>query len=139
MKGEILALIAAILWGLAPIFDKYALSNVQSIYPALVVRAFGAFATISLLSFALKETNFGISLKPIVSLLIAGAISGAIAMTFYFRALEEIGASRAVPITAVYPMFTAVFSLIILSEALTPRLLFGILLIIVGIILVSEG
>ncbi|MCS7118834.1 MAG: DMT family transporter [Archaeoglobaceae archaeon] len=136
MKGEILALIAALLWGIVPILDKYALQEVPT-YPAIVIRAFGGFAAILTISAILKDFNFNFS-KAAVLLLISGAISGAFGMIFYFEALKSIGASRAVPITAIYPMFTAVFSLIFLSELISARVLIGIVLIIVGIILVSE-
>jgi transporter family protein len=59
-------------------------------------------------------------------------------MIFYFEALKSIGASRAVPITAIYPMFTAVLSFLLLSEAISARVLLGIAMIILGTILVSE-
>lgn len=136
MKGEILALIAAILWGIAPILDRYALQEV-SVYPAIVVRAFGGFVAISLISLALRDFEITAS-KSLILLLISGAISGAFAMILYFDSLKIIGASRAVAITAVYPMVTALLSAIFLSETLSARLLLGIALIIAGIILVSE-
>lgn len=136
MKGEVLALLAAVLWGIAPILDRYALQEV-SVYPAIVVRAFGGFVAISLISLALR--NFEIPFSPsLILLLISGAISGAFAMVLYFDSLKSIGASRAVAITAVYPMITAILSAIFLSEAFSARLVLGIVLIVLGIILVSE-
>lgn len=136
MKGEMLALISAFLWGIAPILDKYALQEVP-IYPAIVIRAFGGFLAILAISFVLGQTEFKLS-AGILLLLISGAISGAFGMIFYFEALESIGASRAVPITAIYPMFTAVLSFLLLSEAISARVLLGIAMIILGTILVSE-
>ncbi|TDA25838.1 MAG: hypothetical protein DSO01_06800 [Archaeoglobi archaeon] len=136
MKGEMLALISAFLWGIAPILDKYALQEVP-IYPAIVIRAFGGFLAILAISFVLGQTEFKLS-AGILLLLISGAISGAFGMIFYFEALKSIGASRAVPITAIYPMFTAVLSFLLLSEAISARVLLGIAMIILGTILVSE-
>lgn len=138
MLGEIFAIISAILWGIAPIFDRYALSIGVPMYLALAVRASGALFAMLLIAILLKETNLTIRLDAIASLLIAGAIGGAIAMIFYYRALEMIGASRTVPITAIYPMFTALFSLILLSESITPKTFAGIVFIVIGVILVSE-
>ncbi|MEM4645201.1 MAG: EamA family transporter, partial [Archaeoglobaceae archaeon] len=89
------------------------------------------------ISIALKNVDFKYS-KAIFLLLLSGAISGAFGMIFYFEALKSIGASRAVPITAIYPMFTAIFSFILLSETLSAKTLLGVMLIIVGTILVSE-
>uniref|UniRef100_A0A7J2TIL2 EamA family transporter n=1 Tax=Archaeoglobus fulgidus TaxID=2234 RepID=A0A7J2TIL2_ARCFL len=136
MKGEMLALIAAILWGIAPILDKYALQEMPT-YPAIVIRALGGLIAILAISFALGEAEYKLS-RSILLLLISGAISGAFGMVFYFEALKSIGASRAVPITAIYPMFTAVISFLLLSEAISARVVLGIVLIILGVILVSE-
>lgn len=138
MIGEIFAIVSAILWGFAPILDKYALSTGVPVYLALTIRAFGAFLAMLLIALLLRETNLAIRLDALASLLLAGAIGGAIAMIFYYKALGLIGASRTVPITAIYPMFTALFSLILLSESITPKTFVGIVFIVVGVILVSE-
>ncbi|MDK2796189.1 MAG: bacterial/archaeal transporter family protein [Archaeoglobaceae archaeon] len=137
MKGEILALISAILWGIAPVIDRYALSNGAPIYTALTVRAVGALLAMIFIVFALR-TSFSIRLDLTILLLIAGAIGGAIAMIFYYMALDVLGASRTVPITAIYPMFTALFSILLLSEPLTPKMVVGIAFIILGVVIVSE-
>lgn len=136
MKGEIFALLAAVLWGIVPILDRYALQETPT-YPAIAIRAFGALVAILMISLGLRsfEVNFS---KAEVLLLISGAISGAFAMILYFEAMKSIGASKSVAITAVYPMITALLSSIFLAETLSPRVVLGILLIIVGIILVSE-
>jgi len=136
MKGEILALIAAVLWGIAPILDKYALQEIP-VYPAIVIRSAGAVLAIFIITMLLGKFEFRLS-SGIALLLISGAISGAFGMIFYFEALKTIGASRAVPITAIYPMFTAILSLLLLSEQISARVISGIVLIILGTILVSE-
>jgi len=136
MKGEILALIAAVLWGIAPIIDKYALQEIP-VYPAIVIRSAGAVLAIFIITMLLGKFEFRLS-SGIALLLISGAISGAFGMIFYFEALKTIGASRAVPITAIYPMFTAILSLLLLSEQISARVISGIVLIILGTILVSE-
>ncbi|MCS7143923.1 MAG: EamA family transporter [Archaeoglobaceae archaeon] len=138
MIGEIFAVLSAVLWGIAPILDRYALSTGVSVYTALAVRAFGALFAMPFIVILLRDTNLTIRIDALASLLIAGAIGGAIAMIFYYRALETIGASRTVPITAIYPMFTALFSLILLSESITAKTLLGIVFIVIGVILVSE-
>jgi len=136
MKGEILALIAAVLWGIAPILDKYALQEIP-VYPAIVIRSAGAVLAIFIITMLLGKFEFRLS-SGIALLLISGAISGAFGMIFYFEALKTIGASRAVPITAIYPMFTAILSFLLLSEQISARVISGIVLIILGTILVSE-
>jgi transporter family protein len=138
MKGEILALISAVLWGIAPIIDRYVLLSGAPIYAALTIRAFGALIAILFIVFVLRE-SLKVEPKTSALLLIAGAIGGALAMVFYYLALESVGASRTVPITAIYPMFTALFSFLLLSEPLSPKTIVGIAFIVLGVILVSEG
>lgn len=138
MMGEIFAVISAVLWGIAPIFDRYALSTGVPIYTALAIRALGAFFAMIFIIILFRETNFSFRLDSLSALLVAGAIGGAIAMVFYYKALDLIGASRTVPITAIYPMFTALFSLLLLSESITPKTFIGIVFIVIGVILVSE-
>lgn len=138
MKGEILALISAVLWGFAPILDRYALLSGAQIYTALAVRALGALIAMLFILSVLRG-GLAVEAKAAVLLLIAGAIGGAIAMVFYYLALESVGASRTVPITAIYPMFTALFSFLLLSEPLSPKTIAGIAFIVLGVILVSEG
>ncbi len=138
MKGEILALISAVLWGFAPILDRYALLSGAPIYAALAIRAFGALIAMLFILSVLRG-GLAVEAKAAVLLLIAGAIGGALAMVFYYLALESVGASRTVPITAIYPMFTALFSFLLLSEPLSPKTIAGIAFIVLGVILVSEG
>ncbi|MDI9610096.1 MAG: DMT family transporter [Archaeoglobales archaeon] len=138
MIGEIFAIISAILWGIAPILDRYALSAGAPIYTALAIRAFGALSATLLIVALLRETDLNFGLNSLTALLIAGAIGGALAMIFYYKALDLIGASKTVPITAIYPMFTALFSIILLSESITLKTFVGIVFIVIGVILVSE-
>jgi len=140
MRGELLALLAALLWGIAPILDKIALSNGVSIYTATIIRLIGAIVAIVAVSLMLNQMDLtGFDMKRICLLLIAGVIAGAIAMVFYYTALRILGASRTVPLTAIYPMFTALFSVLFLGEHVSLRLVVGTVLIVVGIILVSEA
>jgi len=139
MKGELLAVAAALLWGIAPVLDKLALSSGVSIYAANVVRSLGAFAAIVAITAAMHQLDFSdFDAKVIAYLAVAGAIAGALAMILYFSALKSIGASRTVPITAAYPMFTALFSILFLGELVSLRVVAGIVAIVIGIILVSE-
>ena len=52
-------------------------------------------------------------------------------------ALERGEASQVIPVTASYPVFTAILAVIVLGERLTPRRLTGTSLVVLGVILVS--
>ncbi|MCS7122308.1 MAG: DMT family transporter [Archaeoglobaceae archaeon] len=135
MHGELLALIAAILWGLAPIFDKLALQTGVSIYVANFVRLLSA--VLITFVFAAKY-NFNISLNATFYLIIAGTIGGVVAMLLYYSALSTSETAKVVAITASYPLFTALFAYILLGEEISFKTLLGILLVFLGILLLSK-
>lgn len=138
--GEVLAFIAAVLWGFVPILDKTALIGNVSPYLANLIRSLGALIFLSIVVLALRDFDLEVFDAKRVSLLLsAGAIAGGLAMVIYYMALKSIGASKAVPITSIYPLFTVIFSAIILRESFDLlRVLLGTALIVVGIILVSR-
>jgi len=139
MKGEILALIAAVLWGIAPIFDKMVMSSGVSPYLANVVRAVGALAFLAASALIFKQYDLmELGIRNTVLLLVAGLIGGGVAMVLYFLALKFTQASKVVPLTSVYPLFTVIFSAVILGERVSFKVLLGTLLIVVGVILVCE-
>jgi len=140
MKGELLALLAAILWGITPLLDKTVMSSNLSPYLANVVRVAGALIFLSLATLYMREySTTHLTLRNIVYLMIAGIIASGIAMIVYFKALKLTQASKVVPITSIYPLFTVIFSALILGENVSPKVVIGAVLIVVGVMLVSEG
>ncbi len=58
--------------------------------------------------------------------------------TLYILSLALVGVSRTVPISCAYPLFTTFFVTLFLGEQVTPFLLLGTVVIIIGIWLVSQ-
>ncbi len=140
MNGVLFAILAALLWGFVPVLDKTALQSGISIYSAILIRAIGSVAIMAvavIYSDGFRAEEF--SLRSVSLLLVAGAIAGGIAMIVYFMALQKIGAARTIPITSIYPLFTIVFSLIILREQFNMVNVFaGTLLIVAGLIILQR-
>lgn len=141
IRGELLALMAAFLWGLAPIFDKLAISDSNiSPFIANVIRSIGALTMLTIIVLLFRDFNISaFDARRVVYLLISGSIAGGLAMIIYFMALRQIGASRTIPLTSVYPLFAVMFSALLLGESVSMRVLAGAILIVLGIVLVSEG
>ncbi len=140
MNGVFFAILAAVLWGFVPVLDKTALQNNISIYSAILIRAVGS---VLIMGMAVLYTGGfrpdDLSVKSVSLLLVAGAIAGGIAMIVYFMALQKIGAARTIPITSIYPLFTIVFSLLILREQFNMVNVFaGTLLIVAGLIILQR-
>ncbi len=140
MNGVIFAILAAVLWGFVPVLDKTALQGNISIYSAILIRAVGSVLIMGmavLYTGGFRPDDF--SLKSASLLLVAGAIAGGVAMIVYFMALQKIGAARTIPITSIYPLFTIIFSLIILREEFNMVNVFtGTLLIVAGLIILQR-
>ncbi len=140
MKGEFLALISALLWGIAPLMDKYVVSTGVSPILANLVRVAGALVFLAVVTVVIRDfSSAKLTFKSVVLLLIAGIIASGIAMVVYFQALRLSQASKVVPITSIYPLFTVIFSALILGENVSPKVVVGAILIVVGLSLVSGG
>ncbi|WP_457591340.1 EamA family transporter [Geoglobus sp.] len=140
MNGVLLAILSALMWGFVPVLDKTALAEGISVYTAILVRSVGAIlvmAIVVMLTGGLKPQDF--SVKSVSLLMAAGAIAGGIAMVVYFMALQKIGAAKTVPITSIYPLFTIVFSAVLLRENFNYTNVFiGTMLIVAGLIVLQR-
>ncbi len=135
MQGFFLALCSALLWGLAPIFEKLGLANTKP-FIGLCARA---FAVTVVLAAALLLAGEGRTLARLdarsFSLFAAGGIMGGLAGHWtYFAALKHWEASRVVPLAATYPLVALLFGVIFLNESLTVQKAFGVALIVLGVV-----
>lgn len=74
----------------------------------------------------------GLGLAIVTGLLVAGSF------VLFMVALTGEDVGRVVPITAAYPMVSALMASILLSEPLDLRRLIGIALIVVGVVIVAR-
>ncbi len=140
MRGELLALLAAFLWGIAPLLDKTVMSSNVSPYLANVIRVGSALVFLAIATLYMREySTTHLTLRNVIYLIVAGVIASGLAMIIYFKALKLTQASRVVPITSIYPLFTVILSALILGEKVSVRIVIGAILIVIGVMLVSEG
>jgi len=138
MKILLLLLVTAILWGTTPIIEKVGLTRVQPL-TGVTIRSIAVIVVLFLfLLFTgkLKET-LAVDFKTIVIFSISGVLAGLIGMITYFAALRAGATSGIVPIAATYPLVTAILSVLILGEQVTPTRIFGTIFIVIGIWLVQ--
>ena len=134
----IFALLSALFAALTSIFSKIGLEGINS---NLAV----AIRTIVILFFAwgiVLATGRHLEL-PYVSprnwffLMLSGLATGA-SWLFFYRALQLGEVSRIVPIDRLSMVLTILLAFLILGEPLTPKLLLGSALIIVGVIIIAS-
>ena len=74
-----------------------------------------------------------------LALLALGLICGAVAYVLYFRLFADIGATGALTVTYLIPIFGFAWGALFLGEAITPTMLGGALVVILGTVLVLRN
>ncbi len=79
------------------------------------------------------------SLLVAASVLALGLVCGAVAYVLYFRLIADLGATAALTVTYLIPLFAMLWGVLFLDEAVTLAMAGGAALVILGTILVLEG
>lgn len=130
-----LAILAAVLWGTAPILDKLGLGRPTPM-AAMSVRSLTVILGLSvymLLSGSWREIGT-LDSRSIVFIALGAVAAGLVGQLFYFHALKLGQATYVVPVVAIYPLFAAAIALLVLREPLTPGKIVGTLLIVLGVL-----
>jgi transporter family protein len=110
------------IWGLA---SKVATNYIDP-KSALIYESIGA-VLVSLLLISTQDFKIQSDWRGVLSALLVGAIS-TLATFYFFLALKSSSASIVVPLTALYPVVTALLALFFLKEPITLRQSIGIFL-----------
>jgi len=133
-----LLIVTTLLWGTTPIIEKIGLARVD---PFIGVTIRSTIVTIALLmlTFLLGKGRALVELegRSILIFGLSGLMAGLLGMWTYYTALKIGPTSKIVPISACYPLITAILSVLILKEGLTLLRVIGTTLIVIGIWLVK--
>lgn len=135
-----LLLVSVLLWGSTPIVEKLALGASDPL-TGLFIRTALAAAAIAV-TVAVKSGWSAVAAAGVRGLLLWGAsgiLASFVGMLTYFAALRRLPAGKVVPISACYPLVTAVLAVLVLGEELSARRILGTVLIVLGVWLVSEA
>jgi drug/metabolite transporter (DMT)-like permease len=72
------------------------------------------------------------------NLVALGVLASGVAFILYFRLMADVGATRALTVTFLVPVFAFAWGLLFLGETLTPGAIGGALLILAGTLLVTR-
>ena len=132
LRGEVAALMAAFLWALSTvIFGRLG----KSLSPLVLNLAKGCIAIALITLTILLQNNFHPALPgtAVFWLMLSGAIGIGLGDTAYFKAINGLGARRALLMESLAPPLTALIALIFLGEQLTAIAWVGIFLTILGV------
>ena len=130
-----LAMLTAVFWGLAPVFDKLGLGKATplaalSIRTITVVIGLGIFL---LASGGWRELHT-LDTRSTVYLMLGGLAAGFIGQLVYYHALKLGEVVRVVPLAATYPLIAALLAIIFIKEPFTPGKIIGVILIVLGVL-----
>jgi len=137
LPGEGKALLAAALWAIAGIVFAAQIRRVSPLALNLI-RCLAATAFVCLLiPFTGASGEIGsASAATIFTMVATGVLSTAFGDSLFFFALPALGASLAVPVSSsVYPLLTLLIAAVALGEKITVTIVFGSLLVVLGIFL----
>ena len=137
-NGVSFGLISGIFWGLGLTISAYIFSIFTDLSPFVVAAAHDFLSIFILLGYLLvKEgkVRFSIFLNiRNVSVIIGALLAGPIGMQANLYAVKYIGSSLASSVSAIYPAVSVLLAFFILKHKVSKNTVFGILLIIAGII-----
>jgi drug/metabolite transporter (DMT)-like permease len=132
-NGELAALGAAFLWALSAVI--YAHLG-QKIPPLALNLSKGVIAIALIALTLLVQGNYwptDMNLVALGYLLLSGAVGIGLGDTFYFEALNHLGARRTLLLEALAPPLSALIALLFLGEALSLGAWMGIFLTVLGV------
>lgn len=125
--------------GLAPIFGKFGLKNVDPAV-ALSIRSF--FISAIMLGWLMLNRDINpvnnISLGGWIFIALEGLCAALLGQLFYYYALKSGDASMVVPLIASFPLFTFIIASIFLGDKVTLTKIAGLGLIILGVVLIRS-
>jgi len=137
LLGALAVLLAAFCYAIGPMIVKRRLSDVDPLGP---VAASLAIATLLVTPFAAADIPDSVpSSEAVASIAVLGLVCSALAFLFFFRLIAEVGASRATVITYVNPVVALALGVAVLDESVTTGVVVGLLLILAGSWLSTDG
>ncbi|PFH82428.1 DMT family transporter [Bacillus sp. AFS088145] len=133
-----LAVLSTISYGVAGVYAKKAFTLVP---PLSIAAGQQIGAAILLLPFTLL--NFSASINKVSGVAILAVLGlalfcTAIAYLLYFYLIESVGPTKTLSVTFLIPVFGIIWGVFILKEHITLGMLFGFLVILCGVFLISD-
>lgn len=133
--GILLALLAAFCWGLGASLYKIVIKTEHSLFLTIAIRGSIAVPFIAIVTFFVNGfTTTGILFsQEVLPILIVSSLFVSIGDLSFFGSLQRMDVSKAMPISSIYPLFTAIWLVIFGLEVISSIILVGIIILIIGL------
>jgi drug/metabolite transporter (DMT)-like permease len=138
--GNILILVSGLIWGLYSSIGKTAMKTMSSIdFTAGSIAISCTFFGIGSLSEGIWMLDIYGSLDFWLNILFIGIGVTFLGFMFYFKAIENIGASRASSFISLVPVVGTTLSILLLQENVYWTFIIGLIFVVAGIALINQS
>ena len=130
-----LAIIAALLYGLAMITAQIGLKDTDTFSGALISMVFSFIGSLFLFIFYVRLSDF--ANWALIYFIIAGLVGPCIGRFLLYIGINRVGSSIASTLYSIKPLFSALAAVLILSENLTPGIAAATVIMVAGLAIVS--
>ena len=140
MNPFLWALLAALIWGITSVIEKFVLGRVEPI-PGLFYRCLGVIIGIIILAtLMLKPSQIkAVDSRSAVLLMFAGFLGSFVAFIAFYKGLKAGELSLVVPVAGSFYLIAFVLGIFLFKETVTFVKLLGVFLITVGVWLLGTG
>ena len=134
LSGELAALLAAAAWAATSLLIRSQTGRLSAV--TINVLRCGTAGLLAVLLAALLRSDAllaGVSPVALLLLLASVALAPGLGDTLYFESLRLVGVARAMALSGTNPLFAAAFAVLLLGEQVSPVMLAGILLVVIGV------
>lgn len=135
LLGTLLALFAAVCWGVSASLYKIVLKSEHSLFLTITIRGSIAVPFIAIVTFFINRFySLAILFSPeVLPILIFSSIFVGFGDLWFFGSLQRIEVSRAMPVASIYPLFTGILLIVFGVETISRVVFIGIIILIVGL------
>jgi len=135
-----LLVITLLLWGTTPLMEKVGLREVDPLIGVFLRSAAVVIVLAVVFLFSGRYSELArVSPKNLALFAGSGIMAGLVAMWTYFYVLKSGMMSQVVPITASYPLVTALLAFLVLGESFSIQRVVGIIMTVTGIIIIKQS
>jgi len=137
MKPFYFAILAAIVWGIAPVMEKIGLKNIQPLSGVMIRSSGVIIGAVVLAVFNINAFKIALKADPktILFLFLGGTLASILGQIFFYNAIKQGEVSKMVPIAATYPLVSFLLGLLFFGESFTVFKGLGIGFVILGVFL----
>lgn len=140
VDSELLSILAIVcatsLYGFSANYSKNYLPGVKPLFIASTSLFIGAILSTPIMIWSLPQLD-ELSSNALSSLIALGSISTGVAYIFFYRIIDHSGPTKAMMVTYLIPIFGVALGWLFLDEKLTINILYGAVLILLGVALAT--